>query len=183
MAAPSQHPLQQQADLQWLGGPIVSQPPHSSPDSDPRGLQVLPEEADVRASARRLVLSAERMLSVWTPSVHTDLLEDGPLLDVIKRFALGRQFAKVRVLSPPQGNGPSTQGRFVALGRRLASSIEFRTSKALSNAPALILIADNHSVLYCARPETWAGVASRHQPAIVRRYLLDFDASWNTSRT
>jgi hypothetical protein len=142
-------------------------------------LQVLTSIDDVRAAVRRTALSAQRLMSIFTEDLEPDVYDEAPFLDIIKRFVLSRNFAKVRVLThrPLQLIGNSN--RFVAMSRRLSSYIEIRVAdpKYSHNASAM-MIADSKAIMYRARARQWEGVAGFNQPPIARLHLTEFDEMW-----
>jgi hypothetical protein len=70
--------------------------------------------------------------------------------------------------------------RFVAMGRRLNSYIEFRrVTPELSAHPEAFFIADEHALVYRARAESWEGISDTYEPAVARMYLSKFESIWN----
>ena len=66
--------------------------------------------------------------------------------------------------------------RFVAMGRRLNSYIEFRrVTPELGEASRAFFIADEHALVYRARAESWDGMSDTYEPAVARMYLSKFE--------
>jgi hypothetical protein len=133
-------------------------------------LQVLTSIDDVRAAVKRVAAGAQRLMSIFTEDLEPDVYDQAPFLDIIKRFVLSRNFAKVRVLThrPLQLIGNSN--RFVAMSRRLSSYIEIRTANPV--------YANRVSAMYRTRAQQWDGVAGFNQPPIARLHLAEFDEMW-----
>jgi hypothetical protein len=142
-------------------------------------LQVLTSIEDVRAAVKRVASGAQRLMSLFTEDLEPDVYDQAPFLDIIKRFVLSRNFAKVRVLThrPLQLIGNSN--RFVAMSRRLSSYIEIRTANPIyANRVSAMLIADSKAIMYRTRARQWEGVAGFNQPPIARLHLAEFDEMW-----
>ncbi len=95
---------------------------------------------------------------------HDDFLE------TLKRFILSRGFARVRVLVVDPTRVITTASRFVNMGRRLNSYIEFRNVKQPSTRPhpEAFCIADEHALMYRRRHDRWEGMSDTYEPAVAR---------------
>ncbi len=101
-------------------------------------------------------------------------------METLKKFILARTFARVRVLILDPARVLLSASRFVAMGRRLNSYIEFRrVMPELSGHPEAFFIADEHALVYRARAETWDGISDTYEPAVARMYLSKFESIWN----
>jgi hypothetical protein len=71
--------------------------------------------------------------------------------------------------------------RFVSMGRRLNSYIEFRNVKPemQTGTQEAFFIADEHALVYRARAESWEGMSDTYEPAVARLYLSKFETIWN----
>jgi hypothetical protein len=77
-----------------------------------------------------------------------------------------------------------TGNRFVEMGRRLNSYIEFRNLKPVHrNHNEAFCIADDVAVVYRARSEAWDGMSDTYEPAVAKKYLVLFDELWNANGT
>ncbi len=65
-------------------------------------------------------------MSIYTPDLEPQLYDQTEFLDIVKRFVLGRNFAKVRVVLGDGSRLLRDGNRFVAMGRRLTSYIDIR---------------------------------------------------------
>lgn len=146
-----------------------------------RGIrQMLTSVAEVRAAVIQVTGVANRTLSILTHDLEPDVYDHDDFLETLKKFILARTFARVRVLILEPGRVLLSASRFVAMGRRLNSYIEFRrVMPELSGHPEAFFIADEHALVYRARAETWEGMSDTYEPAVARMYLSKFESIWN----
>ena len=142
--------------------------------------QVLTGVAEVRAAGIQVTGAANRTLSILTHDLEPDVYEHDDVLETLKRFILARTFARVRVLILEPARVVLSASRFVAMGRRLNSYIEFRrVTPDLSAHPEAFFIADEHALVYRARADSWDGMSDTYEPAVARMYLSKFESLWN----
>ena len=142
--------------------------------------QVLTSLEDVRAAVVDVARLANRSLSIFTHDLEPEIYDHDDFLETLKRFILARSFARVRVLIVDPNRVIKTGSRFVTMGRRLNSYIEFRDLKPpLRDHSEAFCIADEHALMYRARAESWEGMSDTYEPAVARIYLNKFDALWN----
>jgi hypothetical protein len=146
-----------------------------------RGIrQMLTSVAEVRAAVIQVTGVANRTLSILTHDLEPDVYDHDDFLETLKKFILARTFARVRVLILDPARVLLSASRFVAMGRRLNSYIEFRrVLPELSGHPEAFFIADEHALVYRARAETWDGISDTYEPAVARMYLSKFESIWN----
>jgi len=146
-----------------------------------RGVRtVLSSVEDVRAAVVEVVGLANRGLSIMTHDLEPQIYDHDDFLETLKRFILARSFARVRVLILDPNRVIKTGSRFVTMGRRLNSYIEFRNVKPeYRTHHEAFCIADEHALVYRARAETWDGMSDTYEPAVARIYLSTFDTIWN----
>jgi hypothetical protein len=146
-----------------------------------RGIrQMLTSVAEVRAAVIQVTGVANRTLSILTHDLEPDVYDHDDFLETLKKFILARTFARVRVLILDPARVLLSASRFVAMGRRLKSDIEFRrVLPELSGHPEAFFIADEHALVYRARAETWDGISDTYEPAVARMYLSKFESIWN----
>jgi hypothetical protein len=146
-----------------------------------RGIrQMLTSVAEVRAAVTQVTGVANRTLSILTHDLEPEVYDHDEFLETLKRFILARTFARVRVLILDPARVLLSASRFVAMGRRLNSYIEFRrVMPELSGHPEAFLIADEHALVYRARAEKWEGMSDTYEPAVARMYLSKFESIWN----
>jgi len=154
--------------------------PEPKEQSKTRGVrQVLATVADVRAAVVEVTGVANRTLSLFTHDLEPDVYDHDDFLETLKRFILARTFARVRVLIQDPHRVIKNGSRFVAMGRRLNSYIEFRNVKPeLQGHPEAFFIADEHAWVYRARAESWEGMSDTYEPAVARIYLSRFETIW-----
>jgi len=146
-----------------------------------RGIrQMLTSVGEVRAAVMQVTGVANRTLSILTHDLEPDVYDHDDFLETLKKFILARTFARVRVLILDPARVLLSASRFVAMGRRLNSYIEFRrVMPELSGHPEAFFIADEHALVYRARAETWEGMSDTYEPAVARMYLSKFESIWN----
>jgi hypothetical protein len=142
--------------------------------------QVLTSVAEVRAAVMQVTGVANRTLSILTHDLEPDVYDHDDFLETLKKFILARTFARVRVLILEPTRVVMSASRFVAMGRRLNSYIEFRRMLPdLAGHPEAFFIADEHALVYRARADSWEGVSDTYEPAVARMYLSKFESLWN----
>jgi hypothetical protein len=142
--------------------------------------QVLTNVAEVRAAVIQVMGAANRTLSIMTHDLEPDVYDHDDFLETLKRFILARTFARVRVLILEPTRVVLSASRFVAMGRRLNSYIEFRrVMPEVPDHPEAFFIADEQALVYRARAESWDGMSDTYEPAVARMYLTKFESLWN----
>jgi hypothetical protein len=142
--------------------------------------EVLSTVEEVRAGVVEIVKLANRGLSILTHDLEPQIYDHDDFLETLKRFILARSFARVRVLIMDPNRVIKTGSRFVTMGRRLNSYIEFRNVKPeYRTHPEAFCIADEHALVYRARADSWHGMSDTYEPAVARLYLSSFDTIWN----
>lgn len=142
--------------------------------------QILSSEEDVRTAVSQIVGLANRSLAILTRDLEPQIYDHDDFLEPLKRFILARTFARVRVLIVDPTRAMKDGNRFVTMGRRLNSYIEFRNVKPhLRDRNEAYCIADEHALVYRARAESWNGMTDTHAPLVARRYLEQFDELWH----
>lgn len=141
---------------------------------------VLSDLEEVRAAVVRITGTATRSLSILTPDLEPELYDHDDFLEALKRFVLARSFARVRVLIVDPSRAFKNGNRFVTMGRRLNSYIEFR--HAIPKHRGLLeayCIADENAIVYRPLSEHWRGMSTAREPVVVRKYLDSFDELWH----
>jgi hypothetical protein len=142
--------------------------------------QVLTNVAEVRAAVIQVTGAANRTLSIMTHDLEPDVYDHDDFLETLKRFILARTFARVRVVILEPTRVVLSASRFVAMGRRLNSYIEFRrVMPEVPGHPEAFFIADEHALVYRARADSWDGMSDTYEPAVARMYLTKFESLWN----
>jgi hypothetical protein len=144
--------------------------------------QVLSSFDEVRAAVVQVTGLANRTLSIFTHDLEAGIYDHDDFLETLKRFILARTFARVRVLVVDPTRVITTASRFVNMGRRLNSYIEFRNLKAAHEThPEAFCIADEHALVYRPHADRWEGMSDTYEPAVARLYLSKFETLWNAS--
>jgi hypothetical protein len=155
-------------------------PPLQEPIKTRGVRQMLTNVAEVRAAVMQVTGVANRTLSILTHDLEPEIYDHDDFLETLKKFILARTFARVRVLILQPARVLLSASRFVAMGRRLNSYIEFRrVPPELSEHPEAFFIADEHALVYRARAEKWEGISDTYEPAVARMYLTKFETLWN----
>jgi hypothetical protein len=165
------------APLGALSGPRGPEPEPAS-----ETLHVLTTLEEVRTATETVAASGQRLISIMTPDLEPDIYDQAPLLDILKRFVLGRSFAKVRVLIRDQARLVSGANHFIAMAHRLTSYLEIRVRAPQYQAlTAAYCIADDRAIVYRLRADRAEGIAGFNNPPIARQFLQEFDAIWHAS--
>ena len=150
--------------------------------TEPRTL--LASVEDVRMAATTVAGSAQRVLTIMTHSLETEVYEYPPFIAAIKRLVLGPRFAKVRVLVLNPGRIMYSRHEFIAIARKLTSYIEIRNAHAaFREHPGTYMIGDDRSTLYRLQTASWDGICELGNPAVARLYLEHFDGIWSGCAT
>jgi hypothetical protein len=150
----------------------------------PETLHVLSTLDEVRTATETVAASGTRLISIMTPDLEPEIYDRAAFLEIIKRFVLGRSFAKVRVLLRDQARMGNGANRFVAMAHRLTSYLEIRVRAAqFRELTAAYCIADDKAIVYRVRADRAEGIAGLNNPPIARQYLQEFDAIWQASAT
>ncbi len=145
-------------------------------------LHVLSTFDEVRAATETVAASGQRLISIMTPDLEPDIYDQAALLETIKRFVLGRSFAKVRVLMRDQARLSNGANRFIAMAHRLTSYLEIRIrAPEYRELSAAYCIADDRAIVYRVRADRAEGIAGFNNPPVARQYLQEFDAIWQAS--
>jgi hypothetical protein len=143
---------------------------------------VLSSFEETREAVAEIAAAANRRISIYTPDLETGIYDHDAFLEVAKRLVLSKRYARIRVLISEPSRAVRAGNRFVSLGRRLNTYIEFRNvhEDYRENREAF-LVADDHALLYRVDSARWEGIADSYEPAVARRYLGQFDEIWNAS--
>jgi len=148
----------------------------------PETLHMLSTFDEVRAATESVASGAQRLLSVMTPDLEPEIFDQPAMLEIIKRFVLGRSFAKVRILMRDQARLLNGANRFVAMAHRLTSYLEIRIrAPQFREQKAAYCIADDRAIVYRPRADRPEGLAGFNNPKVARQYLQEFDSIWLAS--
>jgi predicted GNAT family N-acyltransferase len=97
---------------------------------------------------------ATRSLSIFTPDLEHGVYDSSRFLEAIKRLVLSRSHARIRVLISDPGRIQHTVNRFLYVGRRLSTFIEFRhLPESYQGRSDAFLIADDTALVYRAKTD------------------------------
>jgi len=145
---------------------------------------VLSSFEETRAAAAEIAGTAKKLLSIYTLDLELGIYDHDQFLDVAKRLVLSQRYARIRVLISDPYRASRNGNRFVAVGRRLNSSIEFRNvHEDYRDHREAYLIADDRALLYRVDATRWEGIADTYERSVARRYLSQFDEIWAASET
>ena len=146
----------------------------------PRGFRrVLSTEDETRAAVVGVTSLANRGLAILTPDLEPSIYDHDDFLETLKRFVLARSFARIRVLIRDPQRALKNGNRFVDMGRRLNSYIEFRNVRPEHRTHTeAFCIADDFALVYRARSDGWDGMSDTYEPAVARKYLDLFEQLW-----
>lgn len=137
---------------------------------------------EFRAAINEVAARAQRLISIYTPDLNGDLYDQDEFLEIVKRFVLAKNYAKVRVVVIQGAQILRISNRFVALSRRLASYIEMRPLETTVPYPrSEFIIGDDRAIALRPRIESWEGVADFDNPPNARPHLERFDELWVAS--
>jgi hypothetical protein len=143
---------------------------------------VLSSIDETRSAVAEIAGTANRRISIYTPDLETGIYDHDAFLEVAKRLVLSKRYARIRVLISDPVRAVRNGNRFVSLGRRLNTYIEFRNvHEDYREHREAFLVADDQALLYRVDAARWEGIADSYEPAVARRYLGLFDEIWNAS--
>ncbi|NBC22198.1 MAG: hypothetical protein GVY21_01845 [Gammaproteobacteria bacterium] len=144
--------------------------------------RVISTREEMRRAAVEIAKTANRSLAIFTHDLEPGIYDDLDFLEVVKRLILSRAYARVRVLIADPSRAIKNGNRFVHLGRRLNSFIEFRhVREDYRTHKEAYCIADGGGIVYRLDAARWEGIVDRNVPAVTDMYLTTFDEIWHAS--
>jgi len=144
--------------------------------------RVITTTEELRSAVVQVSSVATRSVCILTPDLEPSIYGHERFLDTIKHFVLAGSFSRVRVLISEPTRSVRTGHRFVTLGRRLSSHIEFRNLNRELETPAeAYLLADDVGLVYRADARRPDGLYGTREPSAARRHLGEFEAMWAAS--
>lgn len=144
--------------------------------------QILASVEDVREAMVEVARHADRRLAILTQDLESEVFDHRPFVDVVKHLCLARSFVRVRVIVCNPYRTLRDGNRFVYLGRRLSSFVEFRHAhENYRHHQEAFMVADESAIVFRADADRWEGIADTAEPAIAKRYLNVFDEIWGAS--
>jgi predicted GNAT family N-acyltransferase len=158
--------------------------PHGAPgDPGPGGVtgtrRIVTGKEEFADAIADVAAVAERSLAIFTPDLEHGVYDTARFLACVKRLVLSRSHARIRVLISDPGRVQHSLNRFLHVGRRLSTFIEFRRlPEAFQTRADAFMVADQSALVYRARAERWQGIADTCEPRMARRYLGEFEQMW-----
>lgn len=139
-------------------------------------------KADLALAVADIAGLASRSLAIFTPDLEHGVYDTPGFLEAVKRLVLSRSHARIRVLVSDPGRVQHSVNRFLYVGRRLSTFIEFRElPRQFQGRGDAFMIADRSAVVYRARADRWQGIADTREPRMAQHYLAEFDEMWQRS--
>jgi len=159
---------------------LAQETDHSHPQGEQAGTRrVVSGKQEFAEAVAEIAAVAARSLVIFTPDLEHGVYDTKRFLEAVKRLVLSRSHARIRVLITDPGRIQHSVNRFLYVGRRLSTFIEFRhLPESFQHRHDAFMIADRSALVYRARGERWEGIADTCEPRMARRYLADFDQMW-----
>jgi hypothetical protein len=139
----------------------------------------LTSREDVLAAMIAVASIATRSLAIMTQNLESDIYDRSDFVGAVKHLCLSRSYARIRVVVTNPRRTLRDGNRFVYLGRRLSSFIEFRhAGQAHRDVREAYMIADQAGLVYRAEGDRWEGIVDTSEPLMARHYLETFDEIW-----
>ncbi len=143
---------------------------------------VISTREEMRQAAIEVVRTAKRKVSIFTHDLEPGIYDDPDFLEIIKRLVLSQAYSRIRVLIADPSRAIKTGNKFVHLGRRLNTYIEFRNIREdLRTHPEAFCIADETALVYRLQAARWEGIVDTYEPAVAKMYAAMFDEIWLAS--
>jgi predicted GNAT family N-acyltransferase len=153
-----------------------------APGGPGKSRRVLSGKRDFAEAAADVAAIAGRSLAIFTPDLEHGVYDSKRFLEIVKRLVLSRSHARIRVLISDPGRVRHSVNRFLHVGRRLSTFIEFRHLRdSLQDRKDAFLIADGAALVYRVQAERWEGIADTCEPRMARHYLAQFEEMWQVS--
>lgn len=144
--------------------------------------RLLSGKAEFTDAVAEIASFAARSLVIFTPDLEHGVYDSSRFLEAVKRLVLSRSHARIRVLISDPARVQHTANRFLHIGRRLSSFIEFRhLSDTCQNRGDAFLIVDGSALVYRAVADRWQGLSDSYEPRMARLYLGQFEQMWQLS--
>ncbi len=145
--------------------------------------RILSDREEFREAMVAVAGVAVRSLAIMTRDLESGIYDDPEFLDAVKHLCLSRSYARIRVLVTNPHRTLRDGNRFVYLGRRLSTFVEFRhVSEQHRDHNEAFMIADENALVFRADADRWEGISDTSEPTIARRYLNTFDEIWAHSK-
>ena len=141
--------------------------------------QILSDRDEFREAMISVAGLAVRSLAIMTRDLETGIYDEKRFIDAVKHMCLSRSYARIRVLVTNPYRTLRDGNRFVYMGRRLSSFIEFRhVHERYRDHNEVFMIADENALVFRADADRWEGISDTNEPSVAKRYLNTFDEIW-----
>lgn len=143
---------------------------------------VISTKEEMRQAIIDIVNARCRRISIYSHDLDPGIYDDPDFLEIIKRLVLSQSYARIRVLIAEPSRASKNSNKFVHLGRRLSTYIEFRhVREDLRTHPESFCIVDETALVYRLQADRWDGIADTYEPAVAKLYGKMFDEIWTAS--
>jgi len=144
--------------------------------------QILASREDVLSAMVTIASIATRNLAIMTQNLESDIYDRPEFVDAVKHLCLSRSYARIRVVVTNPHRTLRDGNRFVYLGRRLSSFVEFRhAGEQHRDLRQAFMIADQNGIVYRSDGDRWDGIIDTSEPAMARQHLGTFDEIWTAA--
>jgi hypothetical protein len=148
------------------------------------GPHVLETRSEILEAGIAVAQAARRELLVFDRTLDLDLYNAQAFVEAVKRLALARPDAPVRVLLNHPEKGVQSANQIVGLAQRLTSRIAIRRLvDDLPGRPDAFLIGDERAYLKRPLAENSEGIADMYGRMEARRLRADFEQMWEHAET
>lgn len=141
--------------------------------------QVLGSRQEVLDAMVAVASSATRNLAIMTQNLESDIYDRPEFVDAVKHLCLSRSYARIRVVVTNPHRTLRDGNRFVYLGRRLSSFVEFRhAGEQHRDLRQAFIIADQTGIVYRSDGDRWEGIFDTSEPVLAKQHLGVFDEIW-----
>ena len=126
---------------------------------------VLASHQDVLGAMVAVTSMATRSLAIMTQNLESDIYDRHEFVDAVKHLCLSRSYARIRVVVTNPHRTLRDGNRFVYLGRRLSSFVEFRhAGEQHRDMRQAFIIADQSGIVYRTDGDRWEGIVDTCDP-------------------
>lgn len=154
----------------------------AAPEGEAATRRLVTGKAELAGAVAEVAALATRSLAIFTPDLEHGVYDTPGFLEAVKRLVLSRSHARIRVLISEPGRVQHSVNRFLYVGRRLSTFIEFRElPRQFQGRADAFMIADRAALVYRSRADRWQGIADTREPRMAQHYLAEFDEMWQRS--
>ncbi|MEM9301625.1 MAG: GNAT family N-acetyltransferase [Pseudomonadota bacterium] len=126
-----------------------------------------------------LIRCTARELAVFTHDLEPAALNREPVADALRDLLVTAEEPQVRVVIRDSRRAVEIGHRWLALGQRLSSGLQFRNPpREFDDRPGGFLVADGRHVLHRDSFDRWDGYVRMNDPSRARLLLEDFMTAW-----